>query len=108
MLSTQNMHEDSFCIWTNHTFWPAKPSDGTPYCFQNRTGLLQTFYSITGQLDVILQKMILIYREYFYFVDLVHGSTLRSGWCSACCEVHMNFAHESACLMANNVWNEGK
>jgi hypothetical protein len=27
-------------------------------------------------------------------------------WHAACREVHMNFADESACLTADNVWNE--
>jgi hypothetical protein len=30
----------------------------------------------------------------------------RDSWCTACSEVHMNFANESASLMADNVWNE--
>jgi hypothetical protein len=24
------------------------------------------------------------------------------------CKAHMNFSGQSACLMANNIWNEGK
>lgn len=43
------------------------------------------------------------YREYFYCVDRVHGD-----WCAACCKAHVNPASESACLTANNIWNEGK
>jgi hypothetical protein len=41
-------------------------------------------------------------------VDQVHRSGLHVGRCTACCEAHMNFADELACLMADNVWNEGK
>jgi hypothetical protein len=47
-----------------------------------------------------------IYREDFYFVDWVHGSALLGNWCTTGCEAHMNFACESACLKADNVWNE--
>jgi hypothetical protein len=47
-------------------------------------------------------------REYFYFVDQVHISTLHGGQYAACYEAHMNFANESGCLMADDVWNEGK
>jgi hypothetical protein len=47
-----------------------------------------------------------IYIEDFYFVDWFHGSALHGDWCIAVCEVHTNFANESACLTANNVWNE--
>jgi hypothetical protein len=38
------------------------------------------------------------YREFFNFID----------WYAACCEAHINFADELACLMAKNVWIEGK
>jgi hypothetical protein len=62
---------------------------------------LSGFYTDPGE------RMVM-YREYFYFVDLVHGSVLRGGQCAACCKSHTNFADESACLMADNVWNEGK
>jgi hypothetical protein len=43
------------------------------------------------------------YRKYFYSVDLVHGSALDGGRCSACCEAYINFADESACLTADSV-----
>jgi hypothetical protein len=33
---------------------------------------------------------------------------LHSGRCAPCYKVHTNFADESACLMADNVRNEGK
>jgi hypothetical protein len=49
----------------------------------------------------------LIIQEYFYCVDWVYGSALHGDRCAACFEAHMNFADESACLMADNVWNEG-
>jgi hypothetical protein len=39
-------------------------------------------------------------------VDWVHDSELRGGWCAAYHEEHMKFADESACLTADNVWNE--
>jgi hypothetical protein len=39
-------------------------------------------------------------------VDRVHGSALHGGRCAACCEAYTNFANESACLTADNVWNE--
>jgi hypothetical protein len=48
------------------------------------------------------------YRKDFYFVDWFHGSALHGGRCVACCEAHMNFSNESACLMADNVQNEGR
>jgi hypothetical protein len=46
------------------------------------------------------------YREYFYFVDRFHGSALHGCRCADCCEAHTNFADESACLTADNIWNE--
>jgi hypothetical protein len=49
---------------------------------------------------------ILIYRENFYSVDQFHCSTLHSGWGTACCEAHTNFANESACLMADDILNK--
>jgi hypothetical protein len=48
------------------------------------------------------------YMEYFYCVDRVHGSALDGDRCAACREVHASFSDESVCLMADNVWNEGK
>jgi hypothetical protein len=48
------------------------------------------------------------YREDFYFVDRFHGSALHSDRCTTYCKEHMNFADESACLMADNVLNDGK
>jgi hypothetical protein len=45
---------------------------------------------------------------FFNFVDWFHGSELHGGWGADCREEHMNFVDESACLMADNVWNEGK
>jgi hypothetical protein len=38
----------------------------------------------------------------------VHGSALHGDRCVDCCEAHTKFANESACLMAYNIWNEGK
>jgi hypothetical protein len=38
----------------------------------------------------------------------VHSSVLNGNWCAAYREAHMNFSNKSACLMADNVWNEGK
>jgi hypothetical protein len=46
------------------------------------------------------------YREDFYFVDQFHCSALQGDQCTTGCEVHTNFADESACLMVDNVWNE--
>jgi hypothetical protein len=57
-----------------------------------------------GIFSVTLYK----YREYFYSVGRVHGSALHAGRCTAYCELLMNFADESACLIVDNVWNEGK
>jgi hypothetical protein len=48
------------------------------------------------------------YRKDIWCVDRVHGSALHGGRWAACCEAHTNFADESACLTADNVWNEGK
>jgi hypothetical protein len=47
-----------------------------------------------------------MYKEYFYCVDRVHGSTFHGGPCAACREAHTNFADESACLTADNVRNQ--
>jgi hypothetical protein len=44
----------------------------------------------------------------FYCVDWVCGSVLHGDRCAACRKAHANFAKESVCLMADNVWNEGK
>jgi hypothetical protein len=56
---------------------------------------------------VILGYLTLFQSEYFYFVDWVHSFANHGGQCAAFCEAHMNFASESACLMAD-VSNEGK
>jgi hypothetical protein len=37
-----------------------------------------------------------------------HGSALHGGRCAAFYEAHTNFADESACLSADNNWNEEK
>jgi hypothetical protein len=47
-----------------------------------------------------------LYREYFYCVDQVHGCALHSGQCATCHKAHTNFANESACLTADNIQNE--
>jgi hypothetical protein len=39
-------------------------------------------------------------------VDGVHGSAVHDDRCAACCEVHTNFADESACLTADKFQNE--
>jgi hypothetical protein len=50
-----------------------------------------------------------MYREVFSnFVDRFHGSALRGERSVACREAQTNFADESASLMVDNVWNEGK
>jgi hypothetical protein len=46
------------------------------------------------------------YREDFYFVDRFHGSALHGDRGAACREAPMNFADESARMMADNVRNE--
>jgi hypothetical protein len=46
--------------------------------------------------------------EDFYLVDWFYGSVLHGGRYATCCESHMNIAIESACLMTDNIWNEGK
>jgi hypothetical protein len=38
----------------------------------------------------------------------IHSSALHRYRCIAGCEAHMIFAGDSTCLMADNVWNEGK
>jgi hypothetical protein len=48
----------------------------------------------------------MLYKEDFYFVDRFHDSVLHGDWYITGCEVHMNFADESACLMADNVQNK--
>jgi hypothetical protein len=47
-----------------------------------------------------------IHRGDFYFIDRFHGCALHGDWCTTGCEVRMNFAGESTCLMVDNVWNE--
>jgi hypothetical protein len=44
------------------------------------------------------------------FLPLLTGSrtVLYSHWCTTGCKGHMNFDDESACLIANNVCNEGR
>jgi hypothetical protein len=38
----------------------------------------------------------------------VHGSAFNGDRSAACCEAPTNFAGESACLIADKVWNERK
>jgi hypothetical protein len=52
--------------------------------------------------------LVLIQRVLFNSVDRFHGSTLHGDRCTAGCEAHTNYADESVCLMADNVWNERK
>jgi hypothetical protein len=54
---------------------------------------LGVFFSPFGQL----------YREFLYFLDEFTALSF-----TATGAPHINFADESACLMADNVWNEGK
>jgi hypothetical protein len=44
----------------------------------------------------------------FLVTRLIHDSALHRYWCITSREAHMIFADDSACLMADNVWNEGK
>jgi hypothetical protein len=46
--------------------------------------------------------------SFFNFADWFHSSELHGDQGAACREEHMNFVDESACLMAENVPNEGK
>jgi hypothetical protein len=62
----------------------------------------------TGFRSVSIPLAVGIYREDFYFVDRFHSSALHGDWCTTGYEAHMNFANDSACLMANNFWNEVK
>jgi hypothetical protein len=48
----------------------------------------------------------MIYKEDFYFVDRFHSLALHGERCIADCEVHMNSADESICLLTYNVRNE--
>jgi hypothetical protein len=43
-----------------------------------------------------------------YLCWSVHDLALHDDLCTACCEEHTNFANGSACLIADNVRNEGK
>jgi hypothetical protein len=43
-----------------------------------------------------------------YFRWPVHGFALHGDRCTAGWEAHKNFADESVCLMADNIWNSGK
>jgi hypothetical protein len=45
-----------------------------------------------------LSNMHTLHREDVYSVDRFHGSALYGDRCTAGCELHMNFADESACL----------
>jgi hypothetical protein len=58
-------------------------------------------YCYASPLDALL-----LYREYFYFVDRFHGSAHHDDRCTAGCEARTNFTDESACLTADNVRNE--
>jgi hypothetical protein len=51
---------------------------------------------------------ILVIQGVFLLTRCVHGSALRRYQCIMGCEAHMIFADDSACLTADNVWNEGK
>jgi hypothetical protein len=48
------------------------------------------------------------YKEDFYLVDQIHGSALHGSRCAACRKARANFIDESAWLVADNVWSEGK
>jgi hypothetical protein len=65
-------------------------------------------YTVPNRNLKVLQGVIcVIYEEFFNFGD--QFTALRFIAPSAAYrEGHMNFADESACLMADNVWNEGK
>jgi hypothetical protein len=45
------------------------------------------------------------YTGTFLPLLMVHDSALHGEWSTAGCKAHTNFADESVCLMANNVWN---
>jgi hypothetical protein len=47
-----------------------------------------------------------LHREQFYCVRRVHGSAFHGDRCAPCREAHANVVDESACLTADNVWNE--
>jgi hypothetical protein len=45
---------------------------------------------------------------FFKSTDGVHSSVLHGEWYVAGHETHADFANDLACLMADNIWNEGK
>jgi hypothetical protein len=47
-------------------------------------------------------------QEIFLVTRCIHGSVLHCYWCIAGREMHAIFASDSARLMADNIWNEGK
>jgi hypothetical protein len=56
-----------------------------------------------------IQKLLhIIVQEGSYICWPVYGCALHGDRCTADCEAHANFANESVCLIADNVWNYGK
>jgi hypothetical protein len=51
-------------------------------------------------------KQAKLQRGDFYVVHRFHASALHGSWCATYCKAHLNFANESAWLLANNVRNE--
>jgi hypothetical protein len=52
------------------------------------------------------EREFLFYREDFYFVEGSYCSAVHGDWCTVGCKTRMNFANESACLMADNIRSE--
>jgi hypothetical protein len=51
---------------------------------------------------------LILIQGIFFVTRRVNGSVLHRYRCIASREAHAIFADDSACLTANNVWNEGK
>jgi hypothetical protein len=54
------------------------------------------------------QEVAIPNTENFLTLMTIHSSALHINQCTFGCGAHTNFIDESACLMADNVWNEGK
>jgi hypothetical protein len=91
------------------------------YFILKTSNKIKTIIFSTAQSNIILKFQNFIYvksenalatvhfndinTESFLTLLLVHNSALHINWCITWCKINMNFADESACLKADNVWN---
>jgi hypothetical protein len=62
-------------------------------------------YSLSSRKSIMLVNSDIYTVRIFYSLD-EFMAVLHSNRCTASCEAHANSVDESACLMANNSWNE--